>query len=837
MNYGSFYGGKRGTSFVIVKNYPDIASMVRDFSQGGNFLDVKYDEYVIINTINKNNGDNGKIFRRGYDYNSERKISGYRVYKNGQEIIGGNAQDYQGATYTFKEDIPAGGAVYVGTIVGPAGRSPHLKILSYDDIQEIQEGFQNQKSQGNLSLVEEDLLPGKYEENNEVKYNDDILWYCASVRNQNQDDSTAYIGFKIPYPVTEFITESVSAYDSDGQVEDTSKAERVDDLSHPFYEKWKLSIPKGIKGNSLRNIYVTTFEDLSNEKVFISQNNYYLYNNVLEVFEYGNEEEQSSTSLDTSSIEIEIGNQTYRILPNTQIIIGEEFSYDTEKNPIQPIKIHFLGILNQIVQDGFTIEDNGDINIDFTDGTSLEKKGFIKSIDDIVFYERPRENDNNKTDLYLQILFNTVNEQGSKERVEYPVKFIRDISFDNQGTVEVEFTNGDTYTKTNVFKNITDVYFDDDKLVFEFNNGPNIEKSISWISDMRVKESGNIEVKRNGGSEWQQDNPIGKMKWIESMTYTQDQSDNYSNKTTVMYNDGTSDVFENAFKSIVDVQVNSETNKLVIVYNTIDPNTNENQTSEIDLAGGLITNVSYDYTEGEVTVEYSGGKADQTFSLDVPAKVTFANSNPARDDYKLKITSLNDDVTFLESEPIDSIYDVQITPNDHHLVVLFASADTRANIINEEKNYGSEITARDGVSYSGWLDLGSITNKSGIFIGLNLDHNDFNTDISTFNNLSISQIITKLNTDYPTGLQDVDENQGLAGKIITVGQPQSDKKFFGFNYSYDNGSYKGWYYLGSIDNVDNVISCAMGTYDQFIQEGSPAESVAEDGLYFIIQNI
>jgi hypothetical protein len=91
MNYGSFYGGKRGTSFVIVKNYPDIASMVRDFSQGGNFLDVKYDEYVIINTANKNNGDNGKIFRRGYDYNSERKISGYRVYKNGQEIISGNA--------------------------------------------------------------------------------------------------------------------------------------------------------------------------------------------------------------------------------------------------------------------------------------------------------------------------------------------------------------------------------------------------------------------------------------------------------------------------------------------------------------------------------------------------------------------------------------------------------------------------------------------------------------------------------------------------------------------------------------------------------------------------
>jgi len=54
------------------------------------------------------------------------------------------------------------------------------------------------------------------------------------------------------------------------------------------------------------------------------------------------------------------------------------------------------------------------------------------------------------------------------------------------------------------------------------------------------------------------------------------------------------------------------------------------------------------------------------------------------------------------------------------------------------------------VSYSGWLDLGSITNKSGIFIGLNLGNADFNnTDVST---LSISQIVDKLNTDYPTGL-------------------------------------------------------------------------------------
>jgi hypothetical protein len=90
MSNGSFYGGRKGKSFIIIKSYPDIASMVLDFSKGGGFTEVNYDEYVIINTLNKNHPDNGKIFRRGYDYNSGRTITAWQAYdKNtGKEIIG-----------------------------------------------------------------------------------------------------------------------------------------------------------------------------------------------------------------------------------------------------------------------------------------------------------------------------------------------------------------------------------------------------------------------------------------------------------------------------------------------------------------------------------------------------------------------------------------------------------------------------------------------------------------------------------------------------------------------------------------------------------------------------
>ena len=105
MEYNSFYGGRRGASFIIVKTYPDIPTMCRDFAEGGDFTTVGYDEYVLINTYNKNHPDNGKIFRRGYDYNSERIISCYRAYKNddtNKEIINGNETDYLNCHYNYR---------------------------------------------------------------------------------------------------------------------------------------------------------------------------------------------------------------------------------------------------------------------------------------------------------------------------------------------------------------------------------------------------------------------------------------------------------------------------------------------------------------------------------------------------------------------------------------------------------------------------------------------------------------------------------------------------------------------------------------------------------------
>jgi len=50
----------------------------------------------------------------------------------------------------------------------------------------------------------------------------------------------AYFGFTFPYTVIDFSGEATDAYTL------TDLVEREDAGTHPFYEKWKIKVPKGI---------------------------------------------------------------------------------------------------------------------------------------------------------------------------------------------------------------------------------------------------------------------------------------------------------------------------------------------------------------------------------------------------------------------------------------------------------------------------------------------------------------------------------------------------------------------------------------------------------------
>ena len=290
MEYNSFYGGRRGASFVIAKRYSTIAEMVAAFSQGGDYKTVNYDEYVLIDTKNKNNPDNGKIYRRGYEYNNS-----------------------------------MGGAIYEGQIVGPAGLAPHTEMHTIDEVEQIQEreDFTYRRGSGEYGLANGNIVPGKYVEagSGVIKYNDKISWAYCSVRDMNSHESTAHIGFKFPYTVIDYTTTSVSTYEN-GNYADTSAATRIDDGSHPFYEKWNISIPKGVKGDAFKNF-----------RVMVADNTI-----------------QSYTG------------QADDIANNRQVLVYDYYHYDEKENG--DMKTYYVGDYNKI--SNITVSATGLVTIEYT---------------------------------------------------------------------------------------------------------------------------------------------------------------------------------------------------------------------------------------------------------------------------------------------------------------------------------------------------------------------------------------------------------------------------------------------------------------------------------------
>lgn len=220
MGYDSFYGGRRGASFILSGKFNSYQEMVDSFKQGNLYSVISYDEYVIIESTD---ADNGKIYRRGQDYNND-----------------------------------LGGAIYVGRISGPIGLPGLAPLVTLDTYENV-EARAEEKTEGAYTLNNNDLLPGKYEENGEDKFNDTIKWIACSFTSHDQSQSFAYIGFTFPYTVIDFEAEKVSPYYAGNLVE------RIDDNTHPFYQKMKLLFPQGKQGDSIRNIRVGLASEITQE--------------------------------------------------------------------------------------------------------------------------------------------------------------------------------------------------------------------------------------------------------------------------------------------------------------------------------------------------------------------------------------------------------------------------------------------------------------------------------------------------------------------------------------------------------------------------------------------
>ena len=492
----SFYGGRPGNSFIIITTYRSIADMVAKFKQGPNYTAVHYDEHVMINTVNKNDPDNGRVYRRGYDF-----------------------------TNTM------GGAEYIGTIVGPAGKAPMLEMTTVADVRSkhASEGYDERFTSGQYSPTGGNLVPGK---TGSGTFNDAITWACCSIRNENDEDATAYIGFTFPYTVIDYETSQIEPYVA-GRYADTSSATRVDDGKHPFFEKWHINVPKGVKGNAFMNLKV----------------------------------EAASTNVQ------KYPGQADDINHGRAILAYDYYNYDDYQNGA-PVRL-YLGDYNMI--DNVSMDNEGTITIDYShddDSVWTKKIKWVKSVAlntktglFTVVYNHTTDASGNPTTYttYLDwidevnvaddgtVTFGHTHEADTV--FSKKIKWVTGVTINNNGTVTFKWNNGTADTVFgNIIKWISSVNLAaDGTLTVGYNNGAAdsvFSKAVKWITDVQVADDGTVTVRYNNNDPAYVASQ--KLKWINDITL----ADNGT--LIVRYNNGSPDTaFTNKIKWISECSINT----------------------------------------------------------------------------------------------------------------------------------------------------------------------------------------------------------------------------------------------------------------------------------------
>lgn len=243
----SIYGGRPGSPFVIKAQFVSVEEMQEAFKKGPEYKDVWYGEYCIIDTENKNDFDNGKIYQRGTEY--------------------GNG---------------TGDAKYVGQVVGPQSGVPGFDFEPLEDVKgynntkplskgeirtwpyqngESKEFYQyserNQDTSKPALLVNDLTLPnGNFVKgwDDQGNFNDTIKYTWVNIAHpQGDEDSNGFavsktlVGFQVPYPVFK-VADPVTTLPTGTPafVRETKKTE-----GHPFAYELEFGIPKGPKGDSV----------------------------------------------------------------------------------------------------------------------------------------------------------------------------------------------------------------------------------------------------------------------------------------------------------------------------------------------------------------------------------------------------------------------------------------------------------------------------------------------------------------------------------------------------------------------------------------------------------
>lgn len=446
----SFYGGKQGVSSIIKASFKFISTSDQAYidtvSKGLmteseakavtmdecfkriDYTDVWYGDLCIIDTGNRNNPNNGKLYRR--------------VLKQSDNKIAG--------TYNTRY------AEYIGQISGPSGGMPYFDLGSLDT--------QRQKAVGAIATLEEDnaplnnagweyaytdkttgltthtiptatsteeaweqikvldssdgasiqMVPGK----EGSTYHDTIRYTWCNVRRNiegQESDAWVYLGFEIPYVTYDVSSVEESSAYSGAVFVDTS------DTNHPFYKKYEFHIPRGTRGIGPEEIFVVNPQD-SNARTLPAGARLYTsdsisYNQNTDIY-----------SVDTSKIQTVTSNDSYWV--GKWCIYNPKVGFTNTINT--DVFYIYLGSYKDVR--GVTLSNDGLLTFAYSDGTSAVMSNKIKWINSI------RLNADLTSSTYGRMLvtYNTTTNNVADSDI-FDLPLIKNIQYINGGDINAYY--------------------------------------------------------------------------------------------------------------------------------------------------------------------------------------------------------------------------------------------------------------------------------------------------------------------------------------------------------------------------------------------------------------
>lgn len=772
----SIYGGRPGAPFVIKGVFKSVKDMQDSFRKGLGFKDVWIGDYCIIDTPNKNDWDNGKIYQRGPEWAND----------DGDAKYIGQIVGPQSGVPQFEFGTLADVSSYTDLENG-AHKKPFAPIEAgkpgyetrtwlYDEDKLYQDRADNHKDHTDKSVKvksykvsDNSLVPGMSSDANNRNFKDSIRYNWVNIaypygtkEDGSEEDADLFstaktlVGFEIPYTVHEIRTHPRLPYGASSPYAYDNSAPMKEDAStvgHPFAYLWDLYIPIGIKGDSVRNIRKLTRSGLEEAAKKTVGGTFYFMDEI-SVSATDDKYNVSATPSQSRTWPKGWGRAealfwvcdfchyaNYKTGEVYTILLGSAEEFENVEYDYKSGKLKFKFTNSEAISQDlpavneFTFnDDEGTWSIGFNNSTiGLTKENFPGNGSEV--------------------------QNGS--RATGKVKLMRNTQYTTDGKFTINYTKGNPETHNLPAVN-----------EFSFDSG-----SGSWAVGFN-NESINLDsTKFPGASSVTKSRATGKIKLMKDTQYTTD------GKLTVNYTVGESNVHD--LPSINKFSVD-RTGKWTVGFN--------------NAAVGL---KQADFDGAEVSADGKSVSGQIVFVNQI-ACTRFDASTNNTDGTTLRVTNSKNETTSttVVNEVVDFYADLG-ADRSNHLYVLFSEKKAR----NNDNAGGKYVKGIQSTRVAGdttglcWVDLGSIKDQSGLTAGHDLSKEP---DLSGKENAS--EVVDwlnkncKLHYDASSLTYSDPSNRGYSdGKLLTYVTEDGNSWFFAWDYSTTpsaSGDYGNWYFVG-----------------------------------------